>query len=211
MQDILPKLYEYCDQHSTLFDPILPEIERATHLLTLSPRMISGHLQGSLLAMISKIISPECILEIGTFTGYSAICLAQGLRTGGHLITIEYDKENAAIASDFFEKSSFCESIRLYTGDAKNIIPDLNETFDLIFIDADKEAYATYYDMVIDKCRSGALILVDNVLWSGKVILEKKDKKTRWIDDFNQKISSDSRVESLILPIRDGINVIRKK
>jgi len=210
MQDILSEINEYCQNLSTVFDPVLSEIERATFLRTLSPRMLSGQLQGSLLTMISKIKQPINILEIGTFTGYSAICLAHGLAPKGKLITIEYDAENAQIASEFISLSSHSEQIQLIVGDAKSIIPHLDIVFDLVFIDAEKEAYSMYFDLIIDKCSPGALILADNVLWSGKILDEKKDKKTALIDEFNKKILQDTRVENVILPIRDGINMIRK-
>jgi len=210
MQDIVSNINEYCQEHSTVFDELLAEIERATNLRTLAPRMLSGPLQGSLLTIISKIKQPNDILEIGTFTGYSAICLSQGLTPTGKLITIEYDPENAIIASEFIRKSGLNDSIQLIVGDAKNIIPELDQVFDLVFIDADKEAYSLYFDLVIDKCRPGALILADNVLWSGKILNENKDKKTELIDKFNKMILHDERVENVILPIRDGINLIRK-
>ncbi len=210
MQDILSQLNEYCETHSTLNEPILHKIERQTHLNTTAPRMLSGQLQGSLLSMISKIKSPKFILEIGTFTGYSAICLAEGLVTNGKLITIEYDEEHSHLAQSFFDESQYKDKIELKTGDAKDIIPLLNNMFDLVFIDADKEAYSQYFDLIINKCNPGALILADNVLWSGKILDTKKDKKTQQLDDFNKKISNDSRVENVILPIRDGINLIRK-
>lgn len=210
MQDIISAINEYCENHSTNFDPLLLEIERATFLRTLSPRMLSGQLQGSLLTMISKIKQPKNILEIGTFTGYSAICLAKGLAPSGKLITIENDAENALIASEFISLSINAGSIELKVGDAKNIIPELDVIFDLVFIDADKEAYGLYFDLIIEKCSSGAIILADNVLWSGKILDDKKDKKTTLIDHFNKKILKDTRVENVILPIRDGLNLIRK-
>jgi len=210
MQDILTAINEYCEQHSTPQDEILRQIERATHLETLSPRMLSGHMQGMLLTLISKMIAPKVILEIGTFTGYSAVCLAKGLQSGGKLITIEYNEENAYLAKRLIDETIFKEQIDLILGDAKEIIPTIDSTFDLVFIDADKEAYSLYYDLVIDKCRSGSIILADNILWSGKVLDAKPDKKTASLMAFNEKIAQDSRVENVILPIRDGINLIRK-
>jgi len=210
MQDLLSAINLYCEEHSTLPDPILPEIERATNLRTLSPRMLSGHIQGGFLSMISILKQPEFILEIGTFTGYSAICLAKGLSPNGKLITLEYDEENAQIASEFFSKSIWKDKIELLTGDAKKIIPTITILFDLVFIDADKEGYSEYFDLVIDKCKPGAVIIADNVLWSGKVLDKNMDTKTTLIDEFNKKITSDVRVENVILPIRDGINLIRK-
>lgn len=211
MQDTLAPLYEYCEKHTSLPDPLLHQVERATHLQTLAPRMLSGHLQGSLLSIISKMVSPQHILEIGTFTGYSAIALAQGLNDHGKLTTIEYNPEHAAIAERFFHQSAYAAQIDLLVGDAKSILADMNESFDLVFIDADKEAYAQYFDLIIDKCTTGAIIIVDNVLWSGKVLHAIKDKKTQIIHAFNQKIAADPRVENVILPIRDGITLIRKR
>lgn len=205
------KIYEYCENHSFNPDSGLDKIERLTHLETLAPRMLSGKLQGAVLTMISKMISPKLILEIGTFTGYSAICLAHGLAAKGQLITIEYNPEHAAIAKRSFDESMMRDKITLHTGDAKKIIPEISDVIDLVFIDADKEGYSTYYDLVIDKLRSGGIILADNVLWSGKVLDPHPDKKTAIIDAFNKKIAADDRVESVIFPIRDGINVIRKK
>ncbi|MBC7884185.1 MAG: class I SAM-dependent methyltransferase [Saprospiraceae bacterium] len=210
MLDILPAINEYCVNHSSSFDKILSEIEKTTYQKTTSPHMLSGQLQGSLLSMISKMKSPEYILEIGTFTGYSAICLVQGLKSSGKLVTIDNNPETNYIADAFFKKHHQNGKIELMEGDAKKIIPTLNYVFDLVFIDADKESYMDYFDLVIDKCNNGALILADNVLWSGKIIDENKDKKTKLLDDFNKKIHADARVENIILPIRDGINLIRK-
>jgi caffeoyl-CoA O-methyltransferase len=210
MQDLLTDLIRYCEQNSTQQDESLQKIERTTHLQTLSPRMLSGHLQGLILTMISQMIRPKTILEIGTFTGYSAICLAKGLEKNGNLITIEYDVENAHLAKKMIDATPFRDQIELVTGDAKVIIPDLDYVFDLVFIDADKDAYSLYYDLVIDKCRSGSIILADNVLWSGKVLDPNPDKKTASLIAFNKKIAQDHRVENVILPIRDGINLIRK-
>jgi caffeoyl-CoA O-methyltransferase len=210
MQDIRQDLYDYCEKHSTQPASLLQEIERATHLQTLAPRMLSGHLQGSFLCMISQMVRPKQILEIGTFTGYSALSLAQGLDPEGQLTTIEYNPEHAAIAAHFIDQSIYKNQIKLLVGDAKELITTIDTIFDLVFIDADKEAYGVYFDLVIDKCRSGAFIIVDNVLWSGKVLDENKDKKTLIIDQFNKKIEADHRVENLILPVRDGITLIRK-
>ncbi|MCZ2100374.1 MAG: O-methyltransferase [Chitinophagales bacterium] len=211
MNNLSEAIHDYCEKLSLNPDPILRDIDRATHLETLAPRMLSGSLQGAFLTLISKMVNPKVILEIGTFTGYSAICLAHGLAQNGHLITIEYNPEHAFIAERFFNQSSMNDRIRLIQGDAKAIIPTLDSTFDLVFIDADKEGYSVYFDLVIDKCRPGAVILVDNVLWDGKVIDPNPDKKTKIIQDFNKKIAADTRVESMILPLRDGIQLIRKK
>lgn len=211
MQDLNKAIHEYCEKYSFSADPLLEEIERATNLETLAPRMLSGQLQGAFLTLISKIMSPQTILEIGTFTGYSAICLANGLKPGGKLITIEYNPENALIAQRFFDQSPIRDSIIMHIGDAKTIIPTLENEFDLVFIDADKDGYAEYFDLVIDKCHSGSVILVDNVLWSGKVLDKNPDKKTTIIHEFNLKVAADPRIESIILPLRDGIQMIRKK
>lgn len=209
MQDINKALYEYCEAHSSPPLAILNEIERATHLHTLSPRMLSGHIQGLFLSMISMMKAPRKILEIGTFTGYSAICLARGLAKDGILYTLEYDPENAAMAEALISKSEFADHIRLMAGDAKTIIPELEDGFDLVFIDADKEGYAKYFDLVVPKCNSGAFILADNVLWSGKVTEPDMDKKTAIIDGFNKKVHEDPRVETVVLPLRDGISLMR--
>lgn len=211
MQDLNKAIHEYCEKYSFPADPLLEEIERATHLETLAPRMLSGQLQGAFLTLISKIMSPKTILEIGTFTGYSAICLANGLKPDGKLITIEYNPENALIAQRFFDQSPMKDSIIMHVGDAKIIIPTLENEFDLVFIDADKDGYDQYFDLVMNKCHSGSVILVDNVLWSGKVLDKNPDKKTAIIHEFNQKVADDPRVESIILPLRDGIQIIRKK
>lgn len=204
----LEPLYDYCASMLSPVDPLLLEIERTTHLKTLSPRMLSGAVQGSFLTLLSHLTKPKFVLEIGTFTGYAAICLAKGLAPGGKLITIEYDKIHAEIAQTFIDKSGL--DIELIVGDAKEIIPQLTHPFDLVFIDADKSSNALYYDMVIDQCNLGGLIMVDNVLWNGKVVDKVLDRKAQDIHDFNLKISTDPRVENVILPIRDGLHVIRK-
>jgi predicted O-methyltransferase YrrM len=208
MQDLIAELYEYCEKYSTPSSTLADEIERATHLHTLAPRMLSGRLQGGLLSMLSRLKRPENILEIGTFTGYSAIHLAEGLTQKGSLITIEIDEEVAELAASFFKKSSFSDKITLLTGDAKELIPHLDMPFDLVFIDADKESYNVYYEMVLPKCRPGALIIVDNVLWSGKVLEDIKDRKTASIHEFNAMVRSDERVSNVLLPFRDGIQLI---
>lgn len=211
MQDILTELYEYCETYSTHASQLADEVERATHLHTLAPRMLSGKLQGVLLSTLSRLKQPENILEIGTFTGYSALHLAEGLGKKGRLITIEVNEEIAELAASFFRKYAFADQIELIRGDAKLIIPNLDLEFDMVFIDADKESYMTYYEMVLPKCRSGALILADNVLWSGKVLDARKDKKTSAIHNFNKMIQSDDRVTNIILPFRDGIQLMIKK
>lgn len=190
---------------------LLKQINRETHLKVLKPRMLSGHYQGRVLSMLSKLIAPRRILEIGTYTGYATLCLAEGLSEGGEIHTIEVNPELEEMIRKNFSLSPLASKIKLHTGDARTIIPELNETWDMVFIDADKANNSTYYDLVFDKVRSGGLILTDNVLWSGKV-LEKglADKDTSIIDQFNHKVAQDPRVEKLILPIRDGVFVIRK-
>ncbi len=207
------ELYKYAELFSTQEDDILKNLYRETNIKFINPRMISGHLQGKFLEMISKVSSPSRILEIGTFTGYSAICLAKGLKTGGILHTIEIDAELEDTALKFFSLSGLENQIIMHIGDAKNIIPEINEIFDIVFIDGDKESYPDYYALVFDKVRSGGLIIADNVLWGGKVLSEpsNKDKETKAIMKFNEIAKNDERVENFILPLRDGLNICIKK
>lgn len=206
-------LEEYCSFYSEPESPLLAEITRYTNLSQVYPRMLSGHLQGRLLSLISKLIKPLHILEIGTFTGYSALCLAEGLQDGGTLITLERNPEMEEAATRFFTKSIYNQQIKLMIGDATVIIPSLETSFDLVFIDADKSEYLTYYHAVIEKVKTGGILLADNVLWGGKVLSPPKnpDKELKGIQEFNAFVRSDARVENLVLPIRDGISVIRKK
>jgi len=197
-----------CDPESDL----LKQIDRETHLKVSLPRMLSGHYQGRVLSMLSKLIHPRRILEIGTFTGYATLCLAEGLSEDGILHTIDINAELEDMVRASFLKSGLGPKIKYHIGNALEIIPNLNEVFDLIFIDADKKNNESYYKLTFDKLRSGGLIIVDNVLWSGKVIGDKKtDSATTFISNFNEMVSSDPRVEKLILPVRDGIYLIRKK
>jgi len=191
---------------------LLNDLYRETHLKALNPRMISGHYQGRILSLISKIISPKKILEIGTYTGYSAICLSEGLVENGALHTIDNNKELVEIQNKYFKKANLTNKIVQHLGDAKNIIPSINEEFDIVFIDADKESYPQYYDLIINKVKSGGIIIADNILWSGKILknIEKDDQATRSIIEFNNKIIKDNRVKNIILPIRDGLNIVRK-
>jgi predicted O-methyltransferase YrrM len=204
---------KYILNHIEIEDPILVELDRETHLNVVGARMISGHLQGQVLTMLSKMIHPKYILEIGTFTGYSAICLAKGLQKNGKLITIEIDDELESFAKKYFEKADIKQKIEQRIGPALKIIPTLTEFFDLVFIDAHKPEYPAYYDVVFDKIKSGGYIIADNTLWSGKVLKQpaEDDLQTRGIIDFNSMIKSDDRVEKVILPLRDGMTVIRKK
>lgn len=211
MQDILEQLYSYAENQSKPSDDLLLKIERETHLKTLSPRMLSGHLQGHLLTLLSILKQPKTILEIGTFTGYSAVCLSKGLVENGKIISIEYDSENADLARSLIKGSLYEPKIDIITGDARQIIQALDHSFDMVFIDADKESYSQYYDMVLPKCNSGALIIADNVLWSGKVLDQEMDKKTRALHDFNDMVRQDVRVENFIIPFRDGLNMMIKK
>lgn len=211
MQDILKLLYNYAENNSTSQEDILSKIERETHLKTLSPRMLSGHVQGQLLTLISTLKQPKHILEIGTFTGYSAVCLAKGLQPAGKVISIEYNPEYASLAHSLIGESDYKQKIEIITGDAKELIPQLNQNFDMVFIDADKESYSQYFDMVLPKCNSGAVIIADNVLWSGKVLETEMDKKTKALHDFNVKVRQDPRVDNFILAFRDGLNFIIKK
>lgn len=210
MEFIDENLLHYCERFSEGENGLLARLNRETHLKINSPRMLSGHLQGRLLSFLSKIVKPRCILEIGTYTGYSALCLAEGLIEGGKLFTIDPNEETNLFARRFFAESAHAGKIELLEGSAHTILPTLDTVFDLVFIDADKLSYATYFDLVIDKVRPGGLVIADNVLWSGKVLDTKKDKDTQAIHDFNQKVRDDSRVESLLVPVRDGLMILRK-
>lgn len=210
MDIIQPELQQYAERHTSPENALLEKINRETHASVLMPRMLSGHLQGRVLAMISRLIRPRAILEIGTFTGYSALCLAEGLTDDGTLITIDKNEELEDRVRNYFKESGMSKRIDYRIGDATQIIPTLEMTFDLVFIDADKENYSNYYDMVIDKLNLKGIILADNVLWSGKVLDENPDKDTRAIIAFNKKVTDDPRVENVLLPIRDGIMMIRK-
>ncbi|CAN5445620.1 O-methyltransferase [soil metagenome] len=210
MEFIDPNLSAYSEDHTTPESSLLKRINRDTHAAVLKPRMLSGHLQGRFLSMISKMIRPTTILEIGTYTGYSAICLAEGLSARGKLITLDINEELEQRVRGYFSESGFNHQIDFRIGNALTTIPALSGPFDLVWIDADKENYTNYYDLVIDKVPSGGYILADNVLWSGKVLEVKTDKDTRAVQAFNDKIHSDPRVENLLVPIRDGILVMRK-
>jgi caffeoyl-CoA O-methyltransferase len=205
-EDMQQLLLSYCEPESEL----LKRIDRETNLKVLMPRMLSGHYQGRVLSMLSKLISPRRILEIGTFTGYATLCLAEGLLSDGVIYTLDVNEELEDMVRDNFENSGYASKIRYILGNAIDTINTLDEVFDIVFIDADKKNNGTYYDMVFDRVRSGGLIIVDNVLWSGKVLNAVQDKDTKNITSFNDKIAADPRVEKLILPIRDGLFIIRK-
>ena len=200
-------LLNYCEPESAL----LQKIDRETNLKVLMPRMLSGHYQGRVLSMLSKMVSPARILEIGTFTGYATLCLAEGLAESGILYTLDINEELEEMVRHNFAQSEYNNKIKYILGDANETINTLDETFDLVFIDADKKNNGTYYDLIFDRVRPGGLIIVDNVLWSGKVLNSNPDKDTKNITTFNDKILADNRVEKLILPVRDGLFVIRKK
>ena len=206
-------IVNYSLEHSDEEDEVLSELQRETHLTFLSPRMLSGHLQGKLLTMLSASIQAKSILEIGTYTGYSAICLAKGLSEDGKLITIDINEETETIAKKYFLKSGLNNKIEIKIGNALNLLPDLKMQFDLVFIDADKKNYLNYYHLIFDKVRQGGLIIADNVLWSGKVLDETihKDADTKSIIEFNAFIKKDERIEKLLLPVRDGLFIMRKK
>jgi caffeoyl-CoA O-methyltransferase len=206
------KLEQYILDHSTPEDPILEDLYRQTHIRFVNPNMVSGHEQGKLLEFFSRMIQPGNILEIGTFTGYSAICLSKGLKENGKLITIEINDELASFAGEYFKKTRSENKIIPMTGNALEIIPSLDMKFDLVFIDGDKREYTDYYKLIIDKLNPGGFILADNVLWGGKVIeKETKDPQTLGIIAFNEMIREDDGIEKLIMPIRDGLMLIRKK
>jgi caffeoyl-CoA O-methyltransferase len=212
MSAIEDAIYEYARQHSSPEDEVLAALNRETHLRTVYPNMLSGHLQGRFLEMVSHLLAPRRILEIGTFTGYSAICMARGLVRGGLLHTIDINDETMAIAKKYIHLAALEDKIILHTGNAMDIISNLPEIFDLVFIDADKPQYISYYKAVFDKLRVGGLILADNVFWGGKVLNENKypDRETKGILDFNIFVSEDVRVEKVMVTLRDGLFMIRK-
>ena len=209
--DFLPEnIQKYISDNSQSESIILKELNRYTNSNVILPRMLSGHIQGRFLSMISKLVNPEIIVEVGTYTGYSCLCLAEGLKKNGKIITIEKDEEFASIARKFFDRSKYKEKISLIIDDATDVIENINEKIDLAFIDADKVNYSKYYDMLFPKLKIGGLIVADNVLWSGKVTEEVSDNETQSIKNFNTKVKNDERVENLIVGIRDGIMVCQK-
>lgn len=213
MLQINPDIEKYIIEHTTAEDSLLADLSRRTYLETISPQMIAGHLQGKLLEMLSRMITPEYILEIGTFTGYSAICLVKGLTKGGHLYTIDINDEQVSLASSYFAKSNLTKMITQLSGDAREIIPGLDILFDLVYIDGEKKEYPEYYRLVIEKVRAGGWIVADNVLWGEKILGKTgpADDSTGGIREFNEIIRRDDRVENIILPLRDGVMLIWKK
>jgi len=206
------ELENYILEHISEEDEVLKELARETYVKVFHPRQLSGHLQGKILEMISKMINPKHILELGTFTGYSAICLAKGLQDDGKLITIEVNDEIETIFKKYLEKSGLPDKIIQKIGDAIDIIPEIDMNFDLVFIDANKKSYIDYYNLVFDKVNKGGFIIADNILWDGKVLSKPKqgDHFTKGIQEFNNYIKNDKRVEKVIFPVRDGMLVIRK-
>lgn len=212
MEFIAPELDDYVCRHTENEPSLLYELNRTTHLNVLRPRMLSGHYQGRVLSMLSHMIRPKNVLEIGTYTGYSALCFAEGVQQGGKVITIDINEELEDLVREYVSKSDYSAIVDFRVGDAMEIIPTLQEEFDIVFIDADKQNYSAYYDLVFDKVKKGGYIIADNVLWSGKVIedYETTDRDTQLIKDFNQKIQNDDRVQNVLFPIRDGLMIARK-
>lgn len=211
MHFLSPLLAEYIQNNSEEEPRLLQQLTRETHLKVVRPRMLTGHFQGRVLSVLSKIMGAKYILEIGTYTGYSALCLAEGIKEDGELHTIDCNQELNEIQRRYFDESGFGQQIVQHTGDALKIIPTLDLVFDLIFIDAEKREYPDYFEAVIKKTRSGSIILSDNVLWSGKVVapLDPKDRATQILLDYNKKLKEDPRVETVLLPIRDGLTLSR--
>ena len=213
MELIDPALAEYCNLHTTAETAVLASLNRDTQANVLMPRMLSGHLQGRVLALFSHMIRPNYILEIGAYTGYSAICMAEGLQPGGQLHTVDINDELESIMRKYWKEAGVEDKITLHLGDAREIVPTLNHPWDLVFIDADKVSYPDYYEMVVPHVRKGGFIIADNVLWSGKVTdkqAKEKDKDLRVMLAFNEQVQHDVRVENVLLPIRDGLMVARK-
>ena len=213
MEFINDDIVQYAESHSQEESDLLKELHRETHQKILQPRMISGHLQGRFLSLISKLIQPKKILEVGTYTGYATLCLAEGLAENGSIHTVEINEELSKFYNKYFGKSVYKNQIFSHQGDAKKIIPKLDFNFDLVFIDADKSNYCHYFDLILPKLNSGGIIIADNVLWSGKVLhknLPEKDAETLGLKKFNEKVKAEKKVETLLLPIRDGLMICRK-
>ena len=211
--DFLPsEIDHYVNRHSEKEPDVLYHLYRETHQKVLNPRMLAGHLQGRVLSMLSHMLRPKQILEVGTFTGYSSICWAEGLQKGGVIHTIDINEEIEDFTASYFEKAGVKDQIKLHIGDALTIIPQLQQPWDVVFIDADKSNYASYYDLVFDQVKDNGYIIIDNVLWSGKVTqpAENHDEDTQAIVDFNKKIQEDQRVQNVLFPIRDGLMICRK-
>jgi caffeoyl-CoA O-methyltransferase len=212
MHFLSDELDEYASKHTEKEPDFLQKLNRDTHLKVLQPRMLSGHFQGRLLSMLSHLVQPKRVLEIGTYTGYSALCMAEGLQEEGKIITIDCNEDLSHFIEETIANSDYAEQIQFICGDAMTIVPELNETFDLVFIDADKSNYIHYYEMVLPKVRAGGLIIADNVLWSGKVLDTdaNQDADTQVLAKFNALVQEDERVQNVLLPVRDGLMVLRK-
>ena len=209
--EFLPEIISSYSLENTEKEPkLLSDLNRETWANVMIPRMLSGHLQGRVLSMISKMIHPTNIIEVGTYTGYSALCMAEGLKENGKIHTLDINEEYTSVAKKYFDKSEYKEYIIQHIGNAVDVIPQLNDKFQLAFLDADKENYSNYFDLIINKMDIGGYIIADNVLWSGKVTEENKDEETMALHNYNKKVFSDKRVETVLLPVRDGLNISRK-
>jgi len=210
MELLAKEIEKYSLNHTTKESKLLESLNRETWAKVINPRMLSGHLQGKILSMFSNMIKPKNIIEIGTYTGYSALCMAEGLQKDGMIHTIDINEEHIDFAKKYFNRSDYEKNIKSYLGNALEIIPKLNWNFQLAFIDADKENYSKYFDLIIDKIDINGYIIADNVLWSGKVIQKKQDTETKALDLYNKKVFSDTRIETILMPIRDGLMISRK-
>ena len=211
MNFISDQLQQYIDDHSMEESDLLKALDRETHQKVLQPRMLSGSYQGRLLALLAKMIGPKKILEVGTYTGYATLCMAEGLTTGGSIDTIDHNEELADMQRRYFDQSPYGNQIVQHLGEAKDILKTLSGPYDLVFLDADKENYPHYFDLIIDKLETGGILLSDNVLWSGKVLEKATDEATSALQAYNHKINTDERVETVVLPIRDGLTITRKR
>lgn len=210
MDDSKSALDQYCEAHTTAPPDLLYRLERETYLKTLAPQMASGPLQGQLLTMLTRMLQPQLVLEIGTFTGYATLCIARGMPPTGRIHTIEVNDEIAYISQKYFNQSPQAEQITAHLGDAQTIVPSIEGQFDMVFIDAGKKDYAAHFDLTVDRVRPGGILIADNVLWSGKVMNENPDRDTQVLLDFNKKVQADPRVENVLLPIRDGLLVMQR-
>ena len=210
MEFLDKQIENYISAHSDKEPQILADLNRETWAKVLMPRMLSGHIQGRVLSLFSNLLRPLNIIEIGTYTGYSALCLAEGIKKEGELHTIEINEEHALIAEKYFKKSKFSKNIKQHIGNALEIIPKINKKFQLAFIDADKENYSRYFDLIVEKIDVNGIIIADNVLWSGKVIQKNMDDETKALNNYNKKVLNDSRVENILLSVRDGLMICRK-
>lgn len=211
MDFISDELKQYIDKHSMKESDLLKALDRETHHKVLLPRMLSGSYQGRLLSLLSKMVSPKKILEVGTYTGYATLCLAEGLAKAGSIDTIDHNEELVDMQRRYFDQSPYSNQIVQHLGDAKDILKTLSGPYEMVFLDADKENYPLYFDLIIDKLKTGGILLSDNVLWSGKVLLSATDEATAALQAYNQKINLDARVETIILPVRDGLTITRKR